>query len=481
MTTGSRVLRTPAHYLPAILGICEWCFLLLNVADLGHSGQSPVEPQSYAPTSAQGWVTTRAPPTRPASELSALGRAFIEYATLRDVQQSFRFVTSNPKVLDEANYVKRYSTEAINALIGGDSARAKNCVEKWVMVEHCKGLGTKDTTLYFQRLLARNPTLSDRFDKDFARFWKACIDAAEPPGQKSRADPPAEQRHANEVAGISDQLGQTRLGTTPTAQGLIGRQRGDDGLGGGYGLRRDERRRAGGDVGGDDDDDDDDTDDAQSRRRSPPRTDRHGPGRPAHAPPQPAPRGSLPSEISEPSFQGTRGEEEKLDGRYYRRDARDAGKILRVGRVFAILRHEEYTGPELGQLKWRSRTKQNVEVFSHICRMVVVKECHGFVWAIPINTYIGKGVGKRGFNQTDIDAHAIIYMDGMQPARVTGEPSMKKTPIKVMPSQRETLDIASRVNFSKPHSIDHNVKFMDIGKVAQTSMAYFTTYWKQYC
>lgn len=189
---------------------------------------------------------------------------------------------------------------------------------------------------------------------------------------------------------------------------------------------------------------------------------------------------SLPSEFSHFTLQGTRGDKEGLDKRYYKRDPREAARVLRVGTVFAVLRHAEYTADVLGQLKWRAKTAQGEDVFSHIYRMAVVKECHGFVWAIPINPYKGKGVGKPGFNSDDVDAHAIIYMEGRKPRRVAGEPDMKKTPIKVVPTGQEFLEAASRINFSKPVSVEHNVKFLNEGKIAEESMPYFTTYWRQH-
>ena len=410
---------------------------------------------------------------QPPSGLSALGRAFLDHAPFRDIQRTLRFVTSNPKALNEPEFEKRFRAEAINAIANDDLPRAQNCVEKWVMITHCDTLSNAQTGKYFQNLRDRNEGLVEKFDYDYDRYWRTCVQAADLAlRQSSRAGPAPRQDNANEVGALSRQLGQVNIGRLPTAPASRRHEprETDDGLGGGYGLRSG--------APGEDDDGLGGSYGFRSGAQQGP-LELSSTVQPTRHETEQQVRG-LPSEVSEPSFQGTGGGEERLDKRYYKRSPHDAGKLLKVGRVFAILRHSEFTGDDMGQLKWRSRTKQGVEVFSHICRMVVVKECHGFVWAIPVNTYSGHGVGKRGFNQDDIDAHAVIYMDDEDPRVLKGEPRMKKTPIKVTPVGKETLEAASRINFSKPHSIDHNVKFLNIGKVAASSMPYLTTYWKQY-
>ena len=407
-----------------------------------------------------------------ASSLSALGRGFVEYVPFRDIQAALRYVTLNPKVLDESDFVRRYCMEACNALIGDNLARAKSVIEKLVMVKHCNALSQRATSRYFHALQDREEPVLSRFDEDFDKFWRNCGNAADSASRESRTGPALRRDDAIDINAASYQLAQLNIGSSPAVQASRRHdpREGDDGLDDGHGSRSGPPREA---------------DDGPSGGYNLQSGARHGPVE--IDPTAPIPRHDaerhvrgLPSEVSEPSFQGTRGEEERLDPRYYKRSPQEAGKLLKVGRVFAILRHSEFTGDDMGQLKWKSRAKQGVVVFSHVCRMVVVKECHGFVWAIPINTYAGHGVAKRGFNREDIDAHAIIYMDDEHPTVLEGEPRMKKTPIKVIPVGKEILEAASRINFSKPHSIDHNVKFLNIGKVAANSMPYLSAYWKQY-
>lgn len=365
---------------------------------------------------------------------------------------------SNPQVLDERDFERRYVTEGVNALDVGNIARARSCIEKLVYIKHCLGIHISEIKKYFDSLRQEKTKLLQAFDSDFTRYYNICQENLELRlRQRERATLSTTPAHDQKLDGLVNQAAGLKI--NPSVSNTKDRHGPDP-------------------APKYDDDDDDDSDDDRkgSEKRYEPKDSRTRHGK------EPDPKsGDLASEISKPSFQGTRGEEERLDPRYFRRNPREAGALLKVGRVFAILRHSEYSGDGgLGQVKWKQTTKLGVEIFSHICRMVVVKECHGFVWAIPINTYSGHGVGKRGFNQADIDAHAIIYMQPERPRAIAREPSMRKTPIKVIPVGGETLDAASRINFSKPHSIDHNVKFLNIGKVAQESMPYLSTYWKQY-
>jgi hypothetical protein len=147
-----------------------------------------------------------------------------------------------------------------------------------------------------------------------------------------------------------------------------------------------------------------------------------------------------------------------LDPRFKKLTARDAGAFFRNGRVFAMLWYAEdtTTGDDVSAANWTLKTKLGTKVFTHIRRFVVVRDTgHGFCWAIPVNTYRGRGVGKPGFNGSDIRAHAIIHMRGTAPLPLDGEPRMVKTPIEVEPANSECeLNRASRINFGKVHTVE---------------------------
>jgi hypothetical protein len=181
-------------------------------------------------------------------------------------------------------------------------------------------------------------------------------------------------------------------------------------------------------------------------------------------------------------MQGYGGGQEELDRRYFVRP--DGAKFFTVGRVFATLWHEPARAPQDGKGSERfllvKAGRFEEKVFSRILRLVVVKERHGFCWCIPINTYGGQGVLKKGFNRQDQEAHAMIYMDGTEPGSTSEEERslMNKKPIAVQAaSPDQKLDLMSRLNFAKPYSVQWNLKVMHVGKVTRTSMPVFINYW----
>lgn len=179
-----------------------------------------------------------------------------------------------------------------------------------------------------------------------------------------------------------------------------------------------------------------------------------------------------------------------LDPNYTRR--RDAKKFFRVGRIFALLWHEP-AGSDGGS----ATSFRGENVYSNIRRMAVVKanHVHGACWAVPIHTYGNKGVAKRGFNEIDVQGHAVIYMTGTTPYAAPEEPRMSKIPIQVDPAQDKNqeldpkktrldlkkirLEPMSRINFTKVHTVEHEVKVLNIGTVSKKSMPNFERYWAE--
>lgn len=86
----------------------------------------------------------------------------------------------------------------------------------------------------------------------------------------------------------------------------------------------------------------------------------------------------------------------------------------------------------------------------------------------PIMTYTGQGVNKKGVKAK---YHAVIYT-GKKPVTFDGEKTkgLKMSPIKMVPiSSRHKLDNASRLNYAKQYTVEHNVKVWFIGEVSQDS------------
>ncbi|KAL4785426.1 hypothetical protein BJX76DRAFT_182170 [Aspergillus varians] len=210
------------------------------------------------------------------------------------------------------------------------------------------------------------------------------------------------------------------------------------------------------------------------------------PGGPPHSDPYPAvapapnmalsarrPSYTEPSSHPEPrqpvylSFQSI------LDPRY----VVQSRSYYRVGRVFAVLWHENYghgNGGTVGSRGPQFIGRFQEPIFSTIRRMVVVKVHHDCSWCIAINTYGGQGVAKRN---VDRSKHAVVYMSHRSPFTNDDEPRMIKEPLEVSPDRPgEGLDEMSRLNFGKVHTVEHNVKVLPIGEIASRSMTRFREY-----
>lgn len=94
----------------------------------------------------------------------------------------------------------------------------------------------------------------------------------------------------------------------------------------------------------------------------------------------------------------------------------------------------------------------------------------------PVNTYHGQGTTKNGL---DPSTHAIIHMIDQAAVRLAKETGMTKDPIAIEPaSPDQKLDQMSRINFGKVYTVEHNVKVLHVGKIHESSMARFQSYWR---
>lgn len=121
----------------------------------------------------------------------------------------------------------------------------------------------------------------------------------------------------------------------------------------------------------------------------------------------------------------------------------------------------------------------NERVFSKVRRFVVIREGNNYCSALPIATYGGRGVSKRGVKKSE---HAIVYTGREAPrAKVHEGPQreeagLRPIPIRVVPDDpAEALDPMSRLDFGKVHTIQHNIKVRPFGNVHPSSMAALST------
>ncbi|KAL4897977.1 hypothetical protein BDV59DRAFT_168999 [Aspergillus ambiguus] len=160
----------------------------------------------------------------------------------------------------------------------------------------------------------------------------------------------------------------------------------------------------------------------------------------------------------------------RLDPGYKRR----ARNFFTRGRVFSVLWHENPGSVTKTNATSVYETAYGEQVFSRIRRMVVIKEYDHCAWCFAIYTYRQKGVAK---NAADASKHAIIYTQGTRPVRAHGEPPMLPEALEVQTHNLEhRLDPMSRLNFGKLFTVEHNVKVLHIGKIAERSMDAFLDY-----
>jgi hypothetical protein len=172
---------------------------------------------------------------------------------------------------------------------------------------------------------------------------------------------------------------------------------------------------------------------------------------------------------SQHRYAPTEKEIEDLDPRYVKRS--DAKKFFVVGRVFALLWHENARESRIINLTTEGKFGS---------RVAVVMERKGYCVCIPIHTYGGQGILKRGLNLKERQAHSIIYARGTKPvARKEELDVLIKEPIAVtMANNEQKLDRFSRINFAKPHTVEWNIKVVNIGKVAVESLLAFKSYFR---
>ncbi|PMD49670.1 uncharacterized protein K444DRAFT_576831 [Hyaloscypha bicolor E] len=145
---------------------------------------------------------------------------------------------------------------------------------------------------------------------------------------------------------------------------------------------------------------------------------------------------------------------------------------FRWGKVFKVLwaepKDENGEGSDSGGSVTVRKDARGEEIFAKVRRFVIIKAAEGHCICLPINTYSGQGVNKKGVHA---DHHAIIY-SGRRPVAFRGEKEKGLTmrSIKVSPDNaRHKLDDASRLNYAKTYTVEYNVKVWFIGKVSADS------------
>jgi len=155
---------------------------------------------------------------------------------------------------------------------------------------------------------------------------------------------------------------------------------------------------------------------------------------------------------------------EKLEAKFKLYAERQRKVVLTLGNLIAISSpgrlHGQHAAPE-----------DNHEVgvvFSQIRRFVIVGEDPNFQTGLPVSNYGGKRVATKKLTQKEQMAHAMVYSKGKHAAQLDGEPYFTKSPICIDTSiSGYTLPSSSRLCYSKPPSLDCNVRVRHLGHVVQ--------------
>jgi hypothetical protein len=417
------------------------------------------------------------------SHLSELGQDFVKL-TYGDYGACQEFMDRYPEILNENH--SDFQQEALRLQRDGKTSQVRNCVQQLLLLRKTSKMSGDEYRTFFNRMKAKNPKTLKEFLLDFDKLHDALKTLA---GAKQPNPTQAvKNKFEPEFVGSDDRrYGQVAASGHPPE--ATRRRSEDERMSASLGKlninthnQQDLARSYG--AGG-------------NGTRPPPVTGRSSNGR----------RHTLSSvdENSQPNFlnnkaqgappsvvdydiRGDGEKQEELDHRYFVRP--DGGKFFKVGRVFAMLWHENVGDPKGGHLSNKEQFnayragRYGEKVHSHIRRMVVVRERHGYCWCIPIHTYNGRGVMKPGFNKQDQRAHAIIHMDDTEPYSTSEEEMrlMTKNPIAVhAASPDQKLRIMSRLHFGAPYTVQMNVKVMDVGTIAQKSMSAFESYWRNEC
>jgi hypothetical protein len=113
-------------------------------------------------------------------------------------------------------------------------------------------------------------------------------------------------------------------------------------------------------------------------------------------------------------------------------------------------------------------------VYTEIRRFLVIRAFSHHSLCVPIATYRAHGTRYR----PDAQHHSIAYTGSTPPFPLSGE-NMVRHPIRIKPRSSEKFHKASRINFSKIYTIEHNVKVKNIGKVDDEYMPLIMQYIKE--
>ena len=416
------------------------------------------------------------------SHLSSLGDQFL-VLKYRDYIACQKFISAHAEILHEDP--QKFLLEALKAQTEGKASRARLCIQQSLILRKCSDFSEKQRRAFLGGLADKDKKITRGFLEDFDTTLKYIMDTAKAQADKAYTEQHTGISREGNPANWNEKGRNTTTATFfPMARHTTDSYRpnndGDDLPTAVEGLNI---------IGESEQGQVDYQGSPRYAMKPPPVVHRRESGSTRRstlssvdedAHPDFGPQTLVPSIV--PDIRGTQEDEELLDGEYYKRP--DAKTFFAVGRVFALLWHESAgdgkprPGVHLSNAKFVRTGPLGQKVFSHIRRMVVVKNRHGYCICRPINTYNGQGVSKPGLSKEEREAHSIVYSAASSPMCTAAERrfiTKKAIAVDIARPDRK-LDQMSRLNFAKVHTVEWNVKVMNVGKVSQESMVYLNTY-----
>ncbi|KAI0864255.1 hypothetical protein F4860DRAFT_529776 [Xylaria cubensis] len=106
---------------------------------------------------------------------------------------------------------------------------------------------------------------------------------------------------------------------------------------------------------------------------------------------------------------------------------------------------------------------------------VVVQVFKAHCIALPIHTYGGQGTTKPGVESSN---HAALMLEGDEQKLLSGE-VLTKDSFRMIAEAAIDLDQASRIDFSKPSTIEYNIKVMKVGRIISKDVGRLLDYFQR--
>ncbi|KAM0791142.1 hypothetical protein ACM66B_005628 [Microbotryomycetes sp. NB124-2] len=123
-------------------------------------------------------------------EVPELSPAAIKFSNLPslDFRSAYDFISDNPSLLAEET-TDALLVEAFSVAMKGKDRRARECVEKGLMLQYCRHLGQDGVALFFKRMTASDPKALKVFLDDVAQTSERIIQRARVVAKEKEAEP----------------------------------------------------------------------------------------------------------------------------------------------------------------------------------------------------------------------------------------------------------------------------------------------------